>query len=333
METLQQLKQIALNFKIEPLNTIGHAAKVTTIIKVLTNINTSYRRFLEIEFHKNKDFHKAYLRNQKTLTTLLAELDLLAVDLKFSSCEIAVAPNIVENNITLFNDEVKDWKEESFDNYKTILEGDFNDHSYITKIQDKYSDKERNYIYKSIFETIDNKKEYKLHLLHSKNKKVKKTFHKPKDALLSFYLPKLEKEKKITTEKIVHGYFKLKDDGNEIKFSKKSIKEVFYYEELEHEIYPFTPSKIIFEDTEYLLNEPLQCKVTYEEDNYIIRNEVFDITVWGETRELAEDAFQFSFHSLVEKFYNEADRKLSNKAKDLKSKLQLLIIPNEATKN
>ena len=333
MDTLQQLKKIALNFKIEPLNTIGHAAKVTTIIKVLTHINISYKRFLEIEFHKNEDFHKAYLKNQKTFTTLLADLELLAVDLKFSSCEIAIAPNILDNEVTLFKNEVKDWKEESFTSYKEILSGNFEDHRYINTVQKKYSDRERNHIYKSIFDTIGNKNEYKLHLLDTESKKIKKTFHKPKNALLPFYLPKIKKEEKIPAEKLVLGYFKVKDDGSDIKFSKKNIKEVMYFTELEYETYPYTPSKIFFEKTEYLLSEPLQCEVTYEDDSYIIRNEELDLTVWGDTREEAEEAFQFSFYSLVQNFHNELDSKLSTKAKELKHKLQLLIISDEATKN
>ena len=333
MDTLQQLKQIALNFKIEPLNTVGHAAKVTTIIKVLTNINTSFKRFLEIEFHKNEDFHGAYLKNQKTFTTLLADLELLAVDLKFGSCEIAIAPNIVDNEVTLFKNEVKDWKEESFTSYKEILSGNFEDHGYITTIQKKYSDRERNHIYKSIFDTIGNKNEYKLHLLDTESKKIKKTFHKPKSTLISFYLPKLKKEEKIPTEKLVLGYFKLKDDGNEIKFSKRNIREVMYFTELEHETYPYTPSKIVFENTEYLLNEPLQCEVTYEDDSYIISSKELDLTAWGDTREEAEEAFQFSFYSLVQNFYDELDSKLSAKAKQLKHKLRLLIISNETSKN
>jgi len=247
MDTLEELKKIALTFKIDPLHTIGHAARVTTIIKVLTSINASYRKFLEIEFHKNENFHRAYIKNNTTLNTLLTELDLLAVDLQFSSCQIAVAPNVT-NIETLFKDEVTEWKKESFNDYKEIIEGDFENSGYISKIKERYTNRERSYIYKSIFNTIGNNKEYKLHLLDTNSKKIKKTLYKPNNSLLSFYLPKKEKEQNIPTEKLVHAYVKVKDNGKEIKFNKKNIKEVFFLEELEYATYPFTPSEITLED-------------------------------------------------------------------------------------
>ncbi len=70
---LEGLKKIALRFHIDPKNTIGHAARVETVIKVLSDINKSYKNFLEIEFKKIQtsskhmsrtiNFSKLLLRN------------------------------------------------------------------------------------------------------------------------------------------------------------------------------------------------------------------------------------------------------------------------------
>jgi hypothetical protein len=54
---------------------------------------------------------------------------------------------------------------------------------------------------------------------------------------------------------------------------------------------------------------------------YVIQNEELDITVWGESREEAEDSFAFTFHSLYQNFATEIDSKLSKDAKSLKENL------------
>jgi hypothetical protein len=87
------------------------------------------------------------------------------------------------------------------------------------------------------------------------------------------------------------------------------------------ETYPFKPSSIVFENIAYNLNKSLNCQVGFEDDMYIIQNQEFDITVWGQTREDAENSFAFTFHSLYQNFALEDDKKLSNSTKKLKQSL------------
>jgi hypothetical protein len=91
--------------------------------------------------------------------------------------------------------------------------------------------------------------------------------------------------------------------------------------ELEHEIYPYKPSNIAFENTVYILNKRLDCQVGFEDEMYVIQNLEFDITAWGDTREEAEYSFGFTFHSLYQNFALEKDEKLSKEAKSLKINL------------
>ncbi len=99
--------------------------------------------------------------------------------------------------------------------------------------------------------------------------------------------------------------------------------------------YPYTPDYIKFSDKIFLLNNELQCEVEFENDNYLIRNDEFDITVWGETREEAVEAFSFSFYSLYVNFHNESDKNLSEGAQSLKGKLKSIIkqVIDEAKKD
>ncbi len=117
--------------------------------------------------------------------------------------------------------------------------------------------------------------------------------------------------------------------------AKKNIKQVYYFEELEHETYPYKPISIAFENTVYILNKRLDCQVEFEDDMYVIQNSEFDITVWGETREEAEYSVGFTFHSLYQNFALENDDKLSEEAKLLKNNLLKVVksVINESQKS
>jgi len=332
---LHELKKIAIRFHIDPQNTVGHAARVGTIIRVLSDVNKSYKNFLEVEFNKNENFVKVYEKNDKILSTFLDELDLLAVDLNFSSFDIAVAPNIVGSQSSLFKDDVLIWKKDSFESYKTLITGDFSNPKYMKEVSDKYSDIERKQIYKPLFSSIGTSNQYKINIKNNAGKVVR-TLRKPTNEKIKFYLPKIENTKKIATEKTVLAYIKMKDRGEEdFDIKKGNIKEVLHVEELEYDTYPFSPDYVEFDGTAFILDRELSCEVSYEENNYILRNEEFDLTVWGDSREEVEEAFSFSFYSLYLNFYSESDNKLSKKAQILKQKLKMTIkeVINETKKD
>jgi len=74
-----------------------------------------------------------------------------------------------------------------------------------------------------------------------------------------------------------------------------------------------------------MIKKVLDNQVTHEENNFIIRNDEFDITVWGQTREKAEEAFAFTFDALYTNYALEKDENLSDKAIELKNKLKSII--------
>ncbi len=96
-------------------------------------------------------------------------------------------------------------------------------------------------------------------------------------------------------------------------------------EEVEHHTYPYRPDIISFSGMVYLLSRKLSCDVSYEEGMYLIRNEELDITVWGESREEAEEAFAFSFSALYKNFAQEEDTRLSPSALELKGSMNQLV--------
>jgi hypothetical protein len=62
-------KEIAFRIHIEPLKTVEQAAKVETVIRVLSNIVKSYNNYLEVELYKNEGIKKVY----KVLDTIRIE--------------------------------------------------------------------------------------------------------------------------------------------------------------------------------------------------------------------------------------------------------------------
>lgn len=324
---LNKLKEIAIRFHIDPQNTIAHAAKLETIISVLSYLNKSYKSYLEIEFKKTAEFTEIYRKNEDTLNTLIKELDLLAVDLQFGSLDISVAPNVLDDELIpkLFSDNVSDWKRSSFENYKKLVSSNFDEFNTLKGISDRYSEEERRSIFRPLFSSIGTSSDYKLSI-KSRDGKIIKRLVKPDKDKLAIYLPKKETKREKPKEKVVLIYAKLNDRGEaDLQLSKKTIKEVLHLEELEHSTYPYSPDFIQFEGKAFYLNEALKCTVSFEDEQYFIRNEKLDLTVWGDTREEAEEAFSFSFYSLVQNFYNEDDSKLSKSAQELKTGLKNII--------
>lgn len=322
---IESLQDIAFRFQIDPTATIGHAARVSSVITVLSAINQSYINFLEVEFFKNQEFAKVYATNPKVLDSLKADLELLLVDLKFGSFEAAAAPNVLET--TLFNESVNSWKRKTFTDYKEdILYADYYDIKYLRRTIDRFTDEERSKIFKPLFAAVSPDRPYRLNIL-DKQGKTRKILSQPKN-WIDFYVPKQERNAQIEDEFHTVSFVaqvRKNDDIEGYNLSKRNIKQVLFAERLEYETYPYKPKVLQFEDVIYVLSEPLVCEVSYEDESYIIRNERLDLTVWGDSREEAETAFSFAFHSLYQNFAEEADGQLSDDAKSLKSDLSSLV--------
>ncbi|GLU50747.1 hypothetical protein Dfri01_02080 [Dyadobacter frigoris] len=321
---LEELRRIAFRFQIDPQQTAGHTARLSSVITVLNNFNTSFLNFIEIEFLKNDKFRAAYEKSPKVLDGLKKELELLVVDLKFSSFEAAVASNIVEPP-SLFTTDIDDWKRNAFSEYKkNILFGNFEEPQYMNQAISKYSPEERNRIYKPLFTASSSDRPFKLFLIDAKGKKL--NLRQPDKSFTDLYFPKKEKVKK---EKTVYRFAKIyaKIGGNDASadLSKKDIKKVLLIEEMEHGTYPYSPEIIKYDEKLYVLHDKLNCDVNFENQAYVIAFQPLDICVWGATREEAEAAFNFTFHALYQNFGIEADEVLSDEAIILKNKLLTIV--------
>lgn len=323
---LEELRNIAIRFQIDPIETVGHAAKLESVIKVLTNIGISFNNFLEIEFQKTPKFKQILSEKPEVLKLLKDDLNLLIVDLKFSSFEAALAPNFISNDLLIFENEITNWKQTAYSNYKNnVIYGNFEDSKYLNEVQTKYSEIERQKIYQPLFNSLGSNKEYFVNLKGEKNNILKK-FKQPEKEFVKKYYYQSQKIEKAQKEYGTYNiYVKAIKQNGEIDVRKNDIKKLLYIEEIEHDTYPYHPKLIKFDDKIYSLNQKLECLVEYHEDVYLIHNELLEITAWGDTREEAEEAFNFSFHSTYLNYANELNSNLSKEAIEIKKKISSLV--------
>ena len=136
---------------------------------------------------------------------------------------------------------------------------------------------------------------------------------------------KMIKQPPVKDYKIIQAYLKVVKHDGKYLLNKGNIKKVFYLEELEYDTYPYKPDMIKYYNTIFNLTEKLDCSVSYEENQYIISNDLLDLTVWGETREEAERAFCFSFYGLYQNFAKETDSNLTEGGLKIKKILKELV--------
>lgn len=87
---------------------------------------------------------------------------------------------------------------------------------------------------------------------------------------------------------------------------------------------------IYFRESFFILKEPLQFEMTFNDGIWLINNQLLDIHVWGESMDEAIVAFNFAFYSIYKNFGTEDNNKLSRDGIELKNKIiDLILISNE----
>ncbi|AZI23002.1 hypothetical protein EIH07_08120 [Chryseobacterium taklimakanense] len=311
---LAHLREIALTLKLDPIGTIGHAASVSDVIQVLSGVKESYRNFLKIALSKKFPDNKNL---DSEVDEFVNKTELLIVDTQFSSYQNSIAPNVQDNIYSLFgNSKEFSTTEQIFDDYKDeVIYSDVNSYHDLQTLKNKYSAVERQMIFEPLFKASSNKK---FNVFVWEGNKEKRKIIKPRTEFQTYFKPP-KKAKVEIPEKYYQFYAKVSESGEII--NKSNIKDIVYYEALEHETYPFKPEVLAFGNYVFKLKEKLECSVLFEDNLYFIENESLDITVWAETREDVEKAFNFEFYSLYLNYALESEDKLTQKAILLKNKI------------
>jgi len=87
----------------------------------------------------------------------------------------------------------------------------------------------------------------------------------------------------------------------------------------------FEISNIEYNNIRFILSEPLQIKISFEENLWILTNEKLDIYAFGEDFSEAWENFQEDFYIVWQEIAQEEDSKLESKAKKLKQEMIELV--------
>lgn len=106
------------------------------------------------------------------------------------------------------------------------------------------------------------------------------------------------------------------------KTSKNKIQEII--SEKTHTI-AYSPDVINIYDKQYIFHYPMHCSFTKEEDYYLIKNELIDITATGLTSDEAEQNFNEEFDFLYNRLNELDNSKLSKRLQNVKLAINLYI--------
>lgn len=325
MDFIQKLRDNALYIKLEAEKKFGGAVDISTLTKALNSLNQSFESYFEAEA-KNQIDKKITKSVDNEIGKLNKESRLLIVDLDFSSFAAGVTPNLV----TISNDYASirkplELKRKVFDGYKTdVFFGDYSDEAFLKRINKKFAPDERVQIFKPLFDNIFNQKKFRFYFGESK-KNLKQSVKGVSRVTVDNIIPK---EAKIPSEveKLYKVYITASGDFD-LFGQKAKVKKYLATEELKYPTYPYQVKEIFWDDKLIILNSPISADVSFDEASGVFKIIFSDlnIVVWGRTREESEEAFQMAFASIVQNFYSEDDKRLTNKAIEIKEKLAKLV--------
>lgn len=326
LDFLEELRKLALYFKLETGPKYGGAIDIETLSKVLKAVNTSFQNYFDAELRNiYQQQGKITARVDREIRILKEEASLLIVDLKFESFEAAISPNSItsSSNFSYLQDPLK-LKKNIFKSYEDdVFYSNLNDIKIVSELEKKFSREERAGIFKPLEETLFNSTRYKF--------KYGRSFE---DLKRSFKVISPEIEKRLippavkpATSESLYKMYVITDGEMDLFGPKPKIKKWLATEKMEREDYPLQLFKVRHDDSEIILKEAITANVSYDEEEklYYISYPNLNIMVWGKERAGADEAFQFSFISLIQNIYNEEDINLTKKAREIKKKLSALI--------
>ena len=321
-DQLQTLRDLALNLKIEPVQGESSAASVRSIVKVLGEFNTAYENFLEIVLTKDEAYAGILEQQPEAKKRLLQDAELIAVDVNFSSFEVALAPQVADGSGLLFKDDLTQKKEDSFVDFKKLVSGDFADSRYRSEVGQRFNDKERRRIYQPLFRALKPSK-YRVDIQH-RDHTLLKTLQRPSTEKVSFYIPPPEAGKEASDGNKTYRLYVTMDAESALsgRLTKKSVEQVHYVEEVAPDTHPIIVTRFEYDELRVEFNRAIVGQIALNDGLLHVTNEELDLFVWGENREEAEEAFRFGLYSLYANFYYEEDEKLSTSAIELKRHLR-----------
>lgn len=323
---LDSLRQEALYIKLVADKKFGGAVDIEHLVKALHSINASYKNYVRATAKDLIGSKRITQSVAKEISKLVDESELLLVDLKFASFQGAITPNTVNVDHDFASiPQVLEVKKKSFRGYKKdVFNTDYARPAFQHRVLAKFSDEERASIYKPLFDNILTKKEIQM-FFGDQLGKTTKQIHNVTQRTINILVPESKRKGRERENKLYVVY--ASTSGELDLFGDKPKLKYLAIEELDKPVYPYQAVKIDYDGSHIELNDTISAEVSFDEESnqFIITYPHLNITVWGDTREDAEEAFNFTFKALVESIYLEDNKNLTEDAIELKRKLRVLI--------
>lgn len=321
---LERLRSEALYIRLVADSKYGGAVDINHIAKALMSINTSFKNYLEVTLRKEFPSTTAIT---KEIKKLVQESELLVVDLDFASFKAGISPDTLSvKNTYLSLKQAIPLKHRAFKQYKgDVFPPNYNSEAFVKKIEKKFTDDERIRIYKPVIDGLFNQKGIKVYVgpsIESTERRIKEL----DEVTIERFSPSTIGFTPIPNKDLFYKVYATAS-GEVDLFGQKPKLKYLAVEKLDKQVWPYQVKEVIFGNRTVLLNTTLSAEVTFDEDsqNFIITYEPLDITVWGEQRNGAEEAFNFAFISIVESILIEKDANLTSEALEIKKSLERIV--------
>lgn len=313
-------KNIAVEVVLAPRESEKIPPDLKTVTNFLNHLLESYSNYLNIEIQKDADIQKKMQSVKGFKESVKKDMALVIVDLKYSSFDVAFCPNL-DKDLSMFPSRYSEWKKQIFEYFRdNIFSANLDNIEYIKNIREKYTKDERDKIFRPLIKAFRSP-----HKILVKTPKIADPIYlqPPHRDNEYVYIPISREKQKEENSTFVNALLKVSKTGEII--DKKSIENIISVTPISEDLQPYNTTEIAYEEYSFIFKHEFIAICRKEGDYYFFEYDDLNISVWGETREEAIDAFNFTFYATYLNYGIESDDKLSHGARKLKSKIINLI--------
>lgn len=271
---LKALRKNAINLRLQPATPkYSEAVFIEDILGVLRNIKISFQNFIEINFLQKFGVDTFGDRTDRIIAGLKKEFPLLYVNSKFASFGASISTDATIMSNDNYPQEIKEWKKNLFDEFKNdVIYLDYQKEKNIEKLTVKYSDKERNSIYKGITEIFSNTRSYKVSFTDETFDNVIKEVNAIPKSFVPKIIPKIEKQESSKT--LVRTIGMTSKGNSQINKSDIIMSEELAFAEFKHSLSSVTEGKRSID-----FNQNVDLIIVYQNNQFYIDFNPFGINI------------------------------------------------------
>ena len=319
-------RAIYIKMKSEKKYSYASTVRLQDIKYLIEKVQKSYEQYIIATFRMSfEQLYKTPEALAEAVSRIISQLELRVVDLNYKSFGVGISTDtIIGNQDTTI--EIVDWKKDVLSNYKKdVIEIDYSSEEDTKRIAQKFTEEERNSIYKPIQDAISTKK-LDITVSNSEYKEIKK-INKINKKTQNNILPKLEKQPAQLEDKgkkLVSFVAELPKDGDITKIKIKELHDGLLFSEdinkASMKLHNIEHENLFFE-----LKQPIEVEFSLEQNNlYKIDFPLLQLS-FNSSKENLKNDFQEQFFKKYNYLNNTSEELLNPDDIQTKGILSMLI--------